>query len=227
MPTTRYTPRRRYRRFRVDHIPGSLAFSTEVEIANLSLSGMAVTTSVPLPAGKRFAVRIGAPDQGLEFQGVVCWSRLSESSLLTPNLPSSYRSGLAFFDILTERAQGLLRFMEQNIDVAVDHQLFGRLDLSGEARANLETDFRFEVTTLSAGGLCARISHPLAAGDEFEVELNLEGIPFSTLGRVAAFEAADDEAAYDLGLEFLDTEPEQMEVLSSYLRRQFESFETN
>jgi hypothetical protein len=44
---------------------------------------------------------------------------------------------------------------------------------------------------------------------------------------VAAFEAADDEAAYDLGLEFLDTEPEQMEVLSSYLRRQFESFETN
>ncbi|MBZ0111180.1 MAG: PilZ domain-containing protein [Thermoanaerobaculia bacterium] len=227
MPGTSYSPRRRHRRFRVDHIPGSLAFSTEVEIANLSLSGMAVTTSVPLPAGKKFAVRIGDADLGLEFQGVVCWSRVSESSLLTPNLPSSYRSGLAFFDILTDRAQGLLQFMEQNIEIALDHQLFGRLELGGEARANLETDFRFEVTTLSAGGLCARISHPLAAGDEFEVELNLEGTPFSTLGRVAAFEAADDEAAYDLGMEFLDTEPEQMEVLSGYLRRQFEAPEAN
>ncbi len=223
----RYHPRRRYRRFPVKSVPGSLAFNSRAEIVNLSLAGCAVTTSVPLPTGKKFAVRIGSNDENLEFQGTVCWSRLAEDSLSAPNLRSTYRSGLMFSDILTDRAQSLLRFIERNIDLAVDHQLFGRLELAHDAQADLESDYEFTVETLSSGGLGVRMRQPLAAGEEHELELNLDGVPFRSLARVASVEAAEDDRAFVVGLEFLDTSPQHGEILSGYLRRLIESTEPN
>ena len=222
-----YTPRRRHRRFAIADIPGSLAFTTQVEIVNLSLAGVAVDTAVPLPRGKKFAVRIGKPEEQLDFQGLVCWSRLAESSLLSPRRPTTYRSGLAFADVLTEPAQNLLRFMERNIEVAVDHQLFGRLQIEGETSASLETDFPFEVQTLSAGGFSARISQPLSTDEVFEVELNLGGSPFITEARVVGVEASATQAEFNMGVEFFETRPDQLDILSGFLRQQFEHESTH
>lgn len=208
--------RRSHRRFEVGRLPGVLALSLDAEVLDLSLAGMAVEVPVPLKVGKRFAVRIGAGEDRLDLVGTVRWSeRLDPGEEDRPR----YRAGFAFHDILTERAASLMGFMERNVVLALDRQLFGRLELDGETRANLEGDFELRVNRLGLESADAEAPHPPQEGSACELELNLRGRQFVTPGRVRAVEpVGGDEDGYRVEIEFRDTPEDQHRILRSFIR---------
>ena len=209
--------RRAHRRFRVPRIPGVLAFSLQADVVNLSLAGMAVECPVPLAVGKRFAVRIGTGTEQLDLMATVRWcERISDPP---PDARNRYRAGFAFHNILTEKAETLLSFLERNVVLALDRQMFGRLEVDGDARAHLEGDFELQIESLGLTGAEVETRQPPELGAEYELELNLDGRRFSTRGRVLEIRAlAGEQTGYAVEVEFLDPREDQLEVLRAFLR---------
>ncbi|MDX1630976.1 MAG: PilZ domain-containing protein [Thermoanaerobaculia bacterium] len=215
--------RRSHHRFPVEGLSGVLALSLEAEVLDLSLAGMAVEVPVPLTVGKRFAVRIGAGEDQLDLIGTVRWSERSDvegaTSREAQEVQPRYRAGFAFHDILTERAAGLMEFMERNVVLALDRQLFGRLELDGETRANLEGDFELRLIRLGLESAVGETPHPPETGRPCELELNLRGRQFVTPGRVESVRADDgDGPGYRVEIEFEETPEDQEETLRSFIR---------
>lgn len=211
--------RRAHPRFRVARIPGVLAFSLRAHVVDLSLAGMSVECPVPLTAGKRFAVRIGKGTDQMDLVATVRWCERIPDSEITDDR-SLYRAGFAFHDILTDKAETLLTFMERNVVVALDRQMFGRLELEGDTPAELEGDFELQIVALGLDSAEIEMRQPLEKGAVYDLELNLEGTRFSTPGRVTDVRTlASGEAGYAVDVEFEDTPADQLEVLRTFLRR--------
>ena len=210
--------RRAHPRFPVERIPGVLALSLQADVVNLSLAGMAVECPVPLTVGKRFAVRIGKGDDQLDMVGTVRWcDRLAEPS--GENGRMRYHAGFAFHGVLTERAEQLLGFMERNVVVALERQMFGRLEIDGEAHAELEGDSELRVLEITREGATVETAQPPEAGAAYDLELNLDGTRFTARGRVVEVGVnADERPAYRVEVRFEDLPPEQVEILRSFLR---------
>lgn len=216
--------RRRHPRFPVPRIPGVLAFSVGAEVVDVSVAGMQVECPVPLAVGKRFAVRIGTGAEQLDLVGSVRWcERIAETG--EDDFRGRYRAGFAFHDILTERAQSLVDFMERNVVVALDKQLFGRLELDGKTRAELQGDlnFRIERLGLETAELEIDAPQPPEEGAVYELEANLQGIRFATLARIVEVRALElERGGYRVEIEFVETPPEQLETLRSFVRERLE-----
>lgn len=209
--------RRAHPRFPVERIPGVLALSLQADVVNLSLAGMAVECPVPLTVGKRFAVRIGKGSDQLDLVGTVRWcERLPEPSGEDRRL--KYHAGFAFHDVLTERAEELLGFMERNVVVALERQMFGRLEIDGEAQARLEGDSELRVVELAHEGAVVETGQPPEVGADYELEINLDGRRLATRGRVLDVHASENGASYRVEIRFENLAAGQIEILRSFLR---------
>ena len=210
--------RRNHPRFPVERIPGVLALSLQADIVNLGLAGMAVECPVPLTVGKRFAVRIGRGEDQLDLVGTVRWCERISGPTEEGGRPR-YKAGFAFHDVLTERAEQLLGFMERNVVVALERQMFGRLELDGEAHAELEGDSELQIHQLSLEGARVETGQPPETGETYDLELNLDGTRFAARGRVLLVRASEsDRTGYRVDLEFEDLAEEPLEILRSFLR---------
>ena len=228
-PETRREERRRHQRFSVDRIPGVLAMSLHAEVLDLSLAGMAVQVPVSLAVGKRFAVRIGAGEDQLDLVGTVRWCQRIDSDRGRSTEEVSreaegadrprYRAGLIFHDILTERAASLMEFMERNVVLALDRQLFARLELDGKTEADLEGDFELRLRHLGLDSAVGETPYPSPEGSSCELELDLGGRLFVTPGRIDSVRSIrGDDDRYRIEVEFLDTPRDQREILRSFIR---------
>jgi hypothetical protein len=207
--------RRRRPRFDVGDLPGSLAFATDVEVLNLSVAGMAVATRMPIENEKRLAVTLGRPPDTVALHGTVCWCRAVPGS--DHGEGPVYHAGLRFADVLTDRARQLIDFMERNIVVALDHQLFGRLNLQGEEVARLEGDWRFVIRKISTSGMLIATSLEPRIDERYDMEVNLDGRRFATRGRIVNI-AADGPSRL-LGVAFESLPEDAAVALREFIRR--------
>jgi len=193
--------RRRYPRFPTDEVQGSFSYSVKANVDNLSLGGFAVRTSAQLQVGRKYNFRLGEGSASVQLEGEVKWCRLAGTEKLdTGDVVPVYSAGIAFEDILTTNAEQLQLFMEKNIILDLKQRIFGRLKVESESEINLQTESKFLVQQLSASGMLS-------------------------MGRVvyaAEVDLVEEELRYRVGIEFVQSSKDQIQILESFIRNELE-----
>ena len=211
--------KRRFKRYEVEGIAGTLVLNFEARVLNLSLTGLSLATHSPLRAGTRYALRV--PRNGeLRFHAVVRWCRLvgTEKNTREEVVPV-YHAGLDFRDGLDEHARQVLAFLEKHIVVEVDRRLTGRFNLAQQRTAAIAVRHDFEVRRLSLGGMMVETVWDPAPDSVVDLEVQTGRGVVHTRGKVRSVLPAigdpNGPPVFQVGLEFLGLAAEDARSLTA------------
>lgn len=217
---------RRYKRYEVHDVHGALLFRTQVLVRNLSVAGLALESAERLQMGRPYAIRLVGDNEACDVTGTIRWCRLSSARPVPGSEPRAvYVAGLAFEDVFTEKARGLLGFLEHHVVLAPHERLTGRFRAEALRPADLEARYEFEVLKLSLSGMLVKTGLEASQGARFGLELTLRDGVVPMEGRVAYVqrEPSKGEAAMHLGLEFVEPSGEARDALAGFIARELET----
>lgn len=218
---------RRHRRFPTEDVRGSFAYAVEAQVINISLSGLAFQTATQLNVGRKYSFRLGQEPDTVFLQGTVKWCHFcgTQKQEATGEVEPVYRAGIAFENILTEKAEELLRFMERNVIVDLRQRISGRFKVEADGPIKLESVHTFLVKTLSLAGMLMETDLSLKPETRFEIDMLLSNAHFVSRARVVhTYESGVEGEAvfYRMGIEFLGTPKEHRKVLEKFIREELE-----
>jgi hypothetical protein len=217
---------RRHKRYEVHDVHGALLFRTKVQVRNLSVSGLALETAERLQLGRKYAIRLAGDDDAVDVSGTIRWCHLASARPKEGGEPRAvYEAGLAFEDVFTEKAKGLLGFLEHHVVLSPHERLTGRFRTEALRPAELEARYEFEVLRLSLCGMLVRTSLEASLGDVYGLELLLRDGLVSMDGRVAFSQRGDTvkgEVATQLGMEFVEMSEEARRSVAGFISSELE-----
>jgi PilZ domain len=214
---------RRFRRYDVADVRGSLLLSLDARILNMSLTGMAIETGSVLKVGGDYWLRLAQPGGAqLRFKTNVKWCRLVRNERdAAGDARAVYQAGLDFRDGLDENARQVLSFLEQHIVVELDRRLTGRFSLAQARTAALAVRHDFEVRRLSLGGMLVETVWDPALDSTVELEVHTGKAVVRTSGKVRSVLPAigdpDGPPTFAIGLEFVGLAAEDQRSLAALL----------
>lgn len=214
--------RRRQDRFSTENVRGNFSFSVQAEVLNLSLGGLAVRTNTQLSIGRKYRFHLGAAADSVQLTGAVRWCRMSGTvKQETGDIVPVYDAGISFDDVLTEKAEKLLQFMEKNITLDLKRRIAGRFKVEARGPVVLESESEFLVKQISLSGMMIESDVPLKPDTELDLEMRLGRRKFNAGGRViylAEIALQDEDLRYRIGVEFTRTPKEKMRILEDFIR---------
>ncbi len=199
--------KRHYKRFVVEGIEGTLMFTTDVEILNISINGVALRATRRLEIGREYTLKLEYKDKVVSMTGVVVWSVLSElhRDQHSENVPL-YKAGMRFSDVVSSKMSMLLDFIE-NYKIREDLRLNLRFDVRSPDKAVLGGPHNYNVKKVSKGGMLIETDMPIDLEERLPMEIFIDGkdaIRF--IGRIASCVEISDALPrhFDIGVEFLD-----------------------
>lgn len=214
---------RRHRRYDVEGVAGSLLFSVEVTILDISVGGMQVETASHLTVGRRYSFKLCREGRTLQLRGKVAWSVLTGTARLDGgDVAPVYKAGIAFDRSLSEEGQRLVDFIQEAITVQPEHRVFGRLQVTEERPATAELASGFQVKRLSLSGMLVESELAFRLEEVLTMEVRLGEVQLTVDGRVAYLaEAAQPDGTRQLGIEFLDLTEDQRASISRFIEQEF------
>jgi len=218
---------RRGRRFPVENVLGKLHFNTEARVLNVSLTGVALESALPVRVGRCYSITLRHDDeQVVTLSGKVAWchlkgTRRSEAAETTP----VYAAGLAFDDTLTEKAGQLIRFLEHAAIITVGQRVTGRFKVAAAQVISLATEHEFVVKSLSSRGMLIETDLSPETGAVFEIEAALPGYTLQTRARVAGVKEsrlAEKRVLAEVELEFVGLGNAERSRLSDFIAAELE-----
>lgn len=214
--------RRQHDRFSADDVRGNFSYSVEASVLNISLGGLAVRTQSQLSIGRKYRFQLGGFSESVALSGSVRWCRMSgterqESGDILP----VYDAGIAFDEVLTEKAEELLTFMEKNIVLSPKRRILGRLKIESVDQVILESESEFQVREISISGMMIEADVALKPDTALELEMRLSRWKFVSAGRIiymAEIDLRDETLRYRMGVEFTGLSPKQKEKLERFIR---------
>lgn len=214
---------RRQPRFTVEGVHGKLTFASQVEILNMSLSGVALKLDRRLNIGSEYSLKLEVEDSTVSVQGVIVWAALDE----VRKQPSGeeapvYSAGMKFVDVVTPRLAQLLEFIDRN-KLIPDKRLGGvRFSINASGKALLDVPQPYTVKVISLRGMLIEADRPLEKEARYPMEISLDsGSPLRIEGRVAFREqavAGDGPLLWHLGIEFMDMSVEDRRRLDAFIQ---------
>lgn len=127
-PESRQRERRLRRRHALEDVRGSLLFSYECRILNLSATGMAVETSAPLAPGRTYTLKVAHEGRQIPLAGTVAWCRLegTRRNDAGDSLPL-YAAGIELGAEVSSQALELRPLLERQGVVQLERRLAGHL----------------------------------------------------------------------------------------------------
>jgi len=211
--------RRRYPRFTVQGVHGRIATAIDVEVMNMSLGGLAIKSPRRLTVGSACTLHIEIEGADLSLTGTVVWSVLSEINSVGEETVPYYSAGLSFADVINDRLQLLLRFIDAH-KVTPEHRLTGIRFQIRSARARLDGEEGYRVKLISRSGMLIETERLFDLDQVYPMEIvppDRDPITFS--GRVASrFERrGEGPGRHELGIEFLEMTPDNRARLESFV----------
>lgn len=223
-----HTGKRRHARYQVSDVRGSLLFRTQVEVLNVSVSGLAIQTTERLQLGRTYTIRLAGGGEEIDVTGTIRWCHLARSRPKPNGEPEPvYEAGLALHGVLSGKGQELVGFLEQHVVLSPHQRLTGRFESVTLAPADLEARYDFEVLKLSLSGMLVRTQLEPALDASYTIELGLgegEGAVRVT-GRIAYVQrdpAALNGPMTQLGLEFVDATEGTRSALSQFIANELD-----
>lgn len=216
------TDRRKHERFSAEEVLGNFSYSVEANVLNLSLGGLAVRTYTQLNIGRRYRFRVGDRQDAVHLSGAVRWCRLAGTEKRSSgDIVPVYEAGISFDEVLSEKAEELLEFMERNIILDLKRRIFGRFRVQSKGSVTLESDSKYLVRQLSTSGMMIEADVALKPETTLDLEMRLSRRKFTTPARIvylAEVDLQNETLKYRMGVEFIGTAPEQAAKLEDFIR---------
>ncbi len=214
--------KRSSKRFNVDGIYGYMLFSSDLNIVNMSVDGMAIETNRRLNIDKEYTLKIKYKDENLNLKGLVVWSILSRTEAReTGEIVPIYKAGIRFTNVLTENAVRLFRFIEENKSESLEKRLLGVRFRIGSLNCSSVIDFPYEykIKRLSLSGMLIETDSMLDIDSTHEMMICPDNREISVVGRIANCSAIekDDLTKYEIGIEFVKMSDESKDYLKQFL----------
>ncbi len=211
--------KRRFPRFDVHDLDGSLQLAMDVRVQNLSVSGMAVETSARLTVGRSYRFKLRHRDRVLPVAGTVAWSFLHRTQRnAVGDVQPVYRAGVRFDGILTDDAKALIEILEEKAVLRLDKRIFGRFPVPQVDDVEVDSESHFNVRRISLSGMLIESPMPPKIGQTLQAELDLGEGPVPLAFRVVNVEKGErDDAPARVGVEFVDLEPDQIQAIESFV----------
>lgn len=212
---------RRYRRYVVDGIHGNLLYSSDLEVLNISIDGAAIETTKRLELNREYTFKIKYKDVNLTLKGRVVWAILvSKEKKDSKTVIPVYRAGVAFADTLSEKANMLLDFIEENKIRTFENRLGTvRFKIAKTDNIKIDLPHRYRVKKISLAGMLAETEYPLKIDSHHDIELFLNSSVVNIVGRIVNCEKlqAEKTVIYDTGIEFMQMSDRDIKLLENYL----------
>ena len=213
---------RRCKRYEVGGIRGNVLNTTDVDVLNISIDGAAIETPRRLEINREYAFKIRSENSFLQIKAQVVWAVLvSKGAKGSRTATPVYRAGLKFTEVLSEKADTLRHFIEENRAEPYEHRLEGvRFTIASSNKVKLEYPYEYKVKKISLSGMLIETEYPLAPGSEHVIELFICDEEVNIVGRVVNCERSDSEPGvrYDIGIEFVTVLAEDKLILKKFLR---------
>jgi hypothetical protein len=213
---------RRHKRFTVEVLEGRMLFASQTRILNLSISGAAIETDRRLNPGNEYTLKLKQKGKALTLKGRIAWSVLSGSRKTAHGeMAPMYRAGMTFTDVMSDKTAALIEFIDENKNVNESRLSGLRFNIEPAKEAVL--DFPYQVKKLSLGGMLIEAGQALSPDDRFQMEISPEDDrPVRFTGRVAYCNSREDDASFDIGIEFLEMDAESRKNLVEYVQSLYE-----
>lgn len=218
--------RRHFKRYKVDDIEGRLRSARDLVVRDISLTGLAVETDLPLRIGETYTLAMGGRADAIEVAAEVKWCNLVEIRPVGGKTSNVYHAGLDFSEALDDQAHELLSFIQGHIVVDLDQHLSGHLRRH-DAAIEVGGPQGFLVRSVSFSGMLIETEVPrLPPKDSIlEIELTDERLPLECAARVAdveTWEKKHGECQQGLRLEFQDLSIDDSLALDYFIRNVLE-----
>jgi hypothetical protein len=216
--------RRRTPRYSVKDVQGSLLFVAEARVLDMSLTGMAVETDTRLRLDRTYSLRLRREDgQDVPLTATVMWCQLRPAKDGAKAGSLVYTAGLHFTDVLSEKAEKLVAFLQVSAVITVQTRICGRFRARFRESVSLATEYEFEVKTVSSSGMLITSELEPEQGSVFDMDVQLNGSEIHTRGRIAYVRRATAPGSVgrlELGVEFVDLGETARSALLGYIGRQ-------
>ncbi|MBI5142110.1 MAG: PilZ domain-containing protein [Nitrospirae bacterium] len=210
---------RRYKRFEVEGLYGSMLSAHDVSIVNINMFGMALKTMNRLDIGRGYSLKIRHGSVSVLVKGVVVWCILSGSCTL-PNGEHApvYTAGVKFMENRDQKYEALRNFIEETRLESVESRVSGvRFTPTGERTAELGAPITFNVKKLSRSGMLAECSETLQVESLLDVKLEIDSKPVQVQCRVVNTNPLPGSAFIFVGMEFLKFRRDGKTVLDGFI----------
>lgn len=223
-------PSRRERRLRrrhaLDDVRGSLLFSYECSILDLSSRGMSVRTSTALAPGRSYAVKVDHDGRTLSLSGTVAWCRLQGTRQTeTGERVPVYAAGIELGGDPSEKARQVLPILEKRGLIQVERRLAGRLVPVARTSASDGTPEPATVTVrrLSRTGMIVEAPFFPERGELLELVVDLEERPLIMTVRTTAarsLEERDGRPWAEITVDYAEMSPADHAALDHLIRQE-------
>jgi len=212
---------RRNKRYSVDGIRGNVLYTSDIDVLNISLDGVAVETTRRLELNREYTFKVRYKNNSMDLKGQVVWAVLiSKERKDTRAFVPVYRAGIRFSNLSSEKACLLQEFIEENKVRMLEPRLDGvRFRIATSADVKVELPRRYEVRRVSLSGMLIETEYPLDLDSQHGIELFLNEEIMNFTGRVAYCEttATDKGSKYDIGVEFIEMSDSDRKALRGFL----------
>lgn len=216
MPKRDYE-KRRHHRYDVSGVRANLSLPLEVEVLNMSLTGLAIESPLPLMVGSKYHLTLRREHEVIQLPTDLQWCRRARTEPDALGEPAPvYEIGLDFHGALSEKARELLGFLQHNVVVELERRrAFGYLRIGHEDPAQ-DSYQQFMVKQLSFSGMLVETDPMPEVDADYEMEVHLDRLAMRTRGRVIHAERVELESGNSIceaGIAFPDLEPESQQAL--------------
>jgi hypothetical protein len=221
--------RRRSPRYAVQDLRGVVQFSVEARLLDVSLTGAALELAAPIRVGKTYGLKLRGGGSVVRMSGTGVWCRPAAGRPgERSQAPALYHAGLRFDDVLDPRAEQVLAMVRDSAVVSFGRRVSARFRLETPRPVDVHAEHQFEVRKLSASGMLIETDLGAELDSIVEVDLQLDGAPLRTRGRIAYIvaDSGGGEAGagvhYRLGVEFTRLSAANRRRLEAFLAQQGE-----
>jgi hypothetical protein len=213
--------RRRSKRYNVDTIHGNLLYSTDINIVDISLGGVAIETSKRLNISKEYSLKIKYKDSILNLRGIIVWSLLSRTKTQkTGEVVPVYKAGMKFAPSMDEKTRELMKFIEENKTETIEKRMLAvRFKIKKVDDAIIDHTYEYKIKQISLSGMLIETDNSFDVESRCVMELVLDNRALSLVGRVVNCVEFTTEniILYHIGIEFVEISDEDKSFLKGFL----------
>lgn len=181
----------------------------EVEIINMSRSGVAIVCTRRLNMGGAYALQFPFKRRIISITGIVRWVKLVSSKKDSKGaVIPEYYAGLAFREGLSRDAIELMENIEKSRQYLEERRKGIRFTISTSEKALLNLVNTYSVKTISMSGMLIETAQELPLNRIFSIALTLpeDEQPIQCRGKIANCRKTPGkkEISYDIGIELFD-----------------------
>lgn len=212
---------RRQKRYDVEGVTGNVLYAFDLEVINIGVDGAAIETTKRLDLNREYTFKFHIKDKTLNLRGRVVWAILiSKEKKGSKALIPVYRAGIKFTETLSEKANQLIKFIEENRIDKIESRLGGiRFQVADSERVKIDYPEKYKVRKLSLSGMLIETEFPLKKDSIHHIELFINEDVINTDVRVVNCEKFElqEPYKYNIGIEFVNIPLKDKKKLKLFL----------